>query len=86
MKNLFLVAMVGVFSLMSVLEVQAGRHHCRRGRCGGGCYYAQPCNNGCGAGGCGVANGGYANPGGAGGTTVQPLNGNTIPGEPQPVK
>ena len=60
MKSLFLLGLVGLFSLGSVLEAEAGcRHRCggrhhRRG-CGGG--YAQ-CYNGGYAGGCQVYGGG----------------------------
>lgn len=95
MKNLFLVAMVGVFSLVSVFEAQAGR--CHRGRrCGGGCNsggcYTTGYSGGCYAGGgyggaCqtggysqGHMHGAYADPSMAGGAAVQP--GNVVPAAP----
>lgn len=96
MKNLFLVAMVGVFSLVSVLEVEAGRGCRRARRCGGGCQSG--CyTNGCQTGGC-YANGGacytggcqvnghggaYVDPHAAGGP-VQPGAGNAAPVQPGP--
>jgi uncharacterized membrane protein len=91
MKSLWMLAMVGAFSLVSVMDAEAGRRcggrHHRRG-CGNGCYVQQPCYNG----GCQV-NGGYQN----GGTYVDPnavpavdaepaVNQNAPPAEPEPVK
>lgn len=89
MKNLFLAAMVGVFSLVGVLEAEAGRHCRRARRCGGGCY------SGCYTGGCYTNGGCYANGGcqvnGHGGGYVdphagvaQPANDNPAPVQPGP--
>lgn len=93
MKNLFLVAMVGVFSFMSVLEAEAGRHCHRARRCGGGCYsscYTNGCyTNGSGChtnGGCnvhGYHGGAYVDPNLPGGP-VQPGTGNEAPAQPVP--
>ena len=65
MKNLFLYGLVGLFSVVSIVEVQAGR------RCGGkksrkgGCNtcYVQQCHTGGSSNGC-QTQGGYSNGGG----------------------
>lgn len=86
MKSLLMLAMVGAFSLVSVLDAEAchrrrcGGHH-RRG-CGNGCYVQQPCYNG----GCqvnGAVNGAYAAPAVEAAPAVDQ---NAPPAEPEPVK
>lgn len=70
MKSLFLFGLVGLFSVVSIVEVQAGRRHCggKRSRgCGNTCY-VQPCQGG----GCQVNGNGYAHPGTNGAVEVAP--------------
>ena len=97
MKSLWMLAMVGAFSLVSVMDAEAGRRcggrHHRRG-CGNGCYVQQPCYNG---GGCQVYGGqmqggyggqvqdnGYADP--AGGNVAPAVDQNAPPADPEPVR
>jgi hypothetical protein len=88
MKSLLMLAMVGAFSLVSVLDAEAchrrrcGGHH-RRG-CGNGCYVQQPCYSGGYSNGCqvyggynGQMQGGYG--GQMGNGYVDPAAGNVAP-------
>lgn len=95
MKSLLMLAMVGAFSLVSVLDAEAchrrrcGGHH-RRG-CGNGCYVQQPCytNGGCQVYG-GQMQGGYGGQNGyvdpAAGNVAPAVDQNVPPAEPEPVR